>query len=112
MTAALPWPGAVDSKTAEPLPEASAETVTRWAVSQFDGVKVRLAPPVRVRPVLPLAREVVTVTFAVGCSDSLTSYVPDSPCWTPSWPGEATTVGPAATVTPTGVESAEAPMLS
>ncbi len=112
MTVALPWPGAVDSKTAEPLPEASAAMVTRCAVFQFDGVKVRLAPAETDRPELPLARAVVTVTFAVGCFDSLTSKLPDSPCWTPSWAGVATTVGPEATVMPTGTEAAEAPMLS
>ncbi|CAM5251103.1 hypothetical protein SVIOM74S_05854 [Streptomyces violarus] len=79
---------------------------------QFCGVKVSEAPPVTDRPELPLALADVTVTLEDGCLDSFTSYVPDLPDWTPSWTGEATTVGPEATVMPTGVESAEAPMLS
>lgn len=112
VTAALAWPGAVDSKTAEPVPEASAVTVTRCAVLQLDGVKVRVAPEDTDRPELPLARAVVTVTFSLGCLDSFTSNVPDSPCFTPSWDGLATTAGPEATVMPTGVEEAEAPRLS
>ncbi len=112
VTAALAWPGAVDSKTAEPVPEESAATVTRCAVLQLDGVKVRVAPEDTDSPVLPLARAVVTVTFAFGCLESFTSKAPDSPWRTPSWDGLATTAGPAATVMPTGVEEAEAPRLS
>ncbi|CAM5712456.1 hypothetical protein SFUMM280S_01467 [Streptomyces fumanus] len=38
VTVALPCPGAVDSKTAEPVPEESAAMVTFCAVFQFDGV--------------------------------------------------------------------------
>lgn len=103
---------AVESKAADPVPVALAVIVTFWAVFQFDGVKVSEAPPVTDRPVLPLARAVATVTFALGCVDSLMSYVADLPCWTPSWVGTATTAGPEATVMPTGVDGAEAPRLS
>jgi hypothetical protein len=112
VTAPFACPVAVDSKVAEPVPEAAAVTVTFWAVFQFDGVKVSDAPPVTDRPVLPLARAVATVTFADGWVESFTSYVPDLPCWTPSWVGETTTAGPEATVMPTGVDSADAPRLS
>ncbi|CAM5729759.1 hypothetical protein SFUMM280S_05334 [Streptomyces fumanus] len=112
VTVALPCPGAVDSKTAEPVPEESAAMVTFCAVFQFDGVKVSVPPPLTERPEFPLARAVVTVTLAVGCLDSLTSNVPDVPWRTPSWVGEATTVGPEETVMPTGVELADAPRLS
>jgi hypothetical protein len=112
VTVALVNPVAVDSKDAEPVPDASAVRVTVCAVFQFDGVKVSVPPPVTDRPVLPLARAVVTVTFDAGCVDSDTAYVPDLPCWTPSWVGEATTAGPDATVMPTGVDSPDAPRLS
>ena len=69
-------------------------TVTFCAVFQFDGVKVSEAPEEIESPVLPLARAEATVTSAVGCLDSFTSIGPRLARWTPSWRGEATTVGP------------------
>lgn len=112
VTEALAWPVAVESKTAEPVPDALAPMVTFCAVFQFDEVKVSDAPPVTESPVLPDARAVVTVTLPDGCVESFTSYVPDWPWRTPSWVGETTTAGPEATVMPTGVELADAPRLS
>ncbi len=112
VTVALVWPVADAVKVALPVPEESAVTVTGCAVFQFDGVKVSEDPLVTDKPVLPAVRATPTVTFALGCVDSFTENVPDLPCCTPSWLGEATTAGPEATVMPTGVEAADAPRLS
>lgn len=73
MTEALAWPAAVDSNTADPVPEFPAVTVTFCAVFQFCGVKVSEAPEETDSPELPLARAEATVTFADGCLDSFTS---------------------------------------
>lgn len=109
MTSALLCPGAVTVKVAAPVPDAAAATVTFCGVDQFDGVNVRLAPLETLSPVLPVVRATVTVTLAEGAVDKDTSKTPDLPCCTPSWAGVATTAGPATTVIPAGVDSADAP---
>ncbi len=106
------YPAAVEVKVAEPVPAASAVSVTVCAVAQLAGVKVRLAPPVTERPVLPAVRAVVTVTFAVGCEESFSAKVPVLPCATETLVGTAEMAGPAATVMPAGVDSPVAPVLS
>jgi hypothetical protein len=71
VTSAEAYPVAVEAKVAAPVPVAPAVISTFCAVDQFCGVKVRVPPPLTARPELPEVREVVTVTFALGASDSL-----------------------------------------
>lgn len=112
MTSAAVYPGADEVKVAWPVPESSAVSVTFCAVDQFRGVKVSVPPPVTDRPPLPAVRDVVTVTSEDGASDNLTAYVAVAPCAIVSAAGLATTLASAVTVTPTGADSAVAPVLS
>ena len=108
---------ALTLKTAEPLvasASSAAAIVTFWAVFQFAGVKVRVAPELTVRSVSPLTRAVLTVTSAVGALDSLTPKEASPVSGTARLSGLTTSTGVLSveTVMPTGDEVVVAPALS